>query len=49
MADSSGVLEKSVCALREEKDMRNKRTWEPTDQNETDVERFFKSIVSCAL
>lgn len=45
----SGVPEKSACTLELKKDMRSKRTWDPTGQNETDAERFFKSVVSGAL
>lgn len=45
----SGVLEKRACTLELKKDMRSKRTWDRTGQNETDVERFFKSIASGAL
>jgi len=40
---------KSTCTSELKKDMRSKRTWDLTGQNETDVERFFKFIVSSAL
>lgn len=42
-------LEKSACTSELNKDMRSKRIWDLTGQNETDVERFFKSVVSSAL
>lgn len=45
----SGVFEKKIHNLDVRKDMRRPRTWDFADQNETNVERLFKSIVDGAL
>ena len=45
----SGVFEKRIHNLDARKDMRRPKTWDFADQNETNVERLFKSLVGGAL
>lgn len=45
----SGVFGKKNHNLDVRKDMRRLKTWDFADQNETNVERLFKSIVGGAL
>lgn len=45
----SGVFEEKNHNLYVRKDMRRLKTWDFADQNETNVERLFKSIVGGAL
>lgn len=45
----SGVFEEKNHNLYVRRDMRRLKTWDFADQNETNVERLFKSIVGGAL
>lgn len=45
----AGVFERRLHNLDVRKDMRRPKTWDFANQNETNVERLFKSIAGGAL